>query len=163
MQCACLTCFAVPPKDQDAESPTHEAKAPPDYELLPGLGYYKFHTDIKTWEKARDVCEKEGAHLAVINSLTEAKSLPLIWIRNLFKDWREDAAYIGTWDPQETGDFITIFSKYFVRSDTFRKCLILFCGYQTTTTLDYNARLREKNQKHLAEAYFTILSVPWND
>lgn len=109
----------VPPKDEDAGPSTCHGKAPADYELVPGLGYYKFHTDIRTWEKARDVCEKEGAYLAVINSLTEAKSLSVIWIRNLFKDWRKDAAYIGTWDPHETGDFVTIFSKYFMGKEVF--------------------------------------------
>jgi hypothetical protein len=101
----------VPPKDDDAEPQAAHGKPPPDYELLPGLGYYKFHTDIKTWDKARDACEKEGAHLAVMNSLTEAKSLPLIWIRNLFDDWRKDAAYIGIWNQLQNGKFVTIFSK----------------------------------------------------
>jgi hypothetical protein len=110
----CLIRFLVPPKDEDAEAPKSRRKAPADYELLPGLGYYKFHTDIKTWDKARTICEKEGAHLAVINSLTEAKSLPSIWIRNIFNDWRKDAAYIGTFDPNENGMFVTIFSKYFI-------------------------------------------------
>jgi hypothetical protein len=75
------------------------------------LGYYKFHTDIKTWDDARVICENEGAHLAVLNSLTEAKALPSIWIRDLFNDWRKDAAYIGAWDPKRNGDFVTIFSK----------------------------------------------------
>uniref|UniRef100_A0A1V1FYB7 Putative CTL7 n=1 Tax=Reticulitermes speratus TaxID=60591 RepID=A0A1V1FYB7_9NEOP len=101
----------IPPKDEDAEAPKSRRKAPADYELLPGLGYYKFHTDIKTWDKARTICEKEGAHLAVINSLTEAKSLPSIWIRNIFNDWRKDAAYIGTFDPNENGKFVTIFNE----------------------------------------------------
>jgi hypothetical protein len=105
--------FAVPPRDGDAEEQKPRRKPPADYETLPGLGYYKFHTDIKTWDKARDICEKEGAHLAVINSLTEAKSLLSIWIRNVFKDWRKDAAYIGIWDPEGTGEFVTIFSKHF--------------------------------------------------
>jgi hypothetical protein len=50
----------------------------------------------------------------VINSLAEAKSLPSIWIHNIFNDWRKDAAYIGIWDPNENGKFITIYSKYFV-------------------------------------------------
>jgi hypothetical protein len=103
----------VPPRNEDAGEQKPSRKPPADYEVLPGLGYYKFHTDIKTWQKARDTCEKEGAHLAVINSLTEAKSMLSIWIRNLFKDWRKDAAYIGTWDPKRNGEFLTIFSTYF--------------------------------------------------
>jgi hypothetical protein len=100
--------------DDDAEASQLRRKAPADYELLPGHGYYKFHTDIKTWDKARTVCQKEGGHLAVINSLAEAKSLPSVWIRNIFNDWRKDAAYIGIWDPNENGNFVTIYSKYLV-------------------------------------------------
>ncbi|PSN54456.1 Hemolymph lipopolysaccharide-binding protein [Blattella germanica] len=103
--------ITVPPRDDVEEPPKYHRKAPADYELLPGLGYYKFHTDIKTWENARDICEKEGAHLAVINSLTEAKTLPSIWIHNIFKDWRKDSAYIGNWDPLENGEFVTIFNE----------------------------------------------------
>jgi hypothetical protein len=125
----CLIPFKVPPRDGDVEAQKPRRKPPADYELLPELGYYKFHTDIKTWDKAQDVCENEGAHLAVINSLTEAKSLPSIWIRNLFNDWRKDAAYIGTWDPKGNGEFVTIFSKYFISM----KCFMLFC-YKTTIT-----------------------------
>jgi hypothetical protein len=109
-----LVPFTVPPRDEDIEEQKTCRKPPADYELVPGLGYYKFHTDIKTWDNARKVCENEGAHLAVINSLTEAKSLPSIWIRDIFNDWRKDAAYIGIWDPEGNGEFVTIFSKYFL-------------------------------------------------
>jgi hypothetical protein len=105
--------FTAPPLGETEEEQTNRQKPPADYELLPGIGYYKFHTDIKTWDKARATCEKEGAHLAVINSLTEAKTLPSIWIRNIFNDWRKDAAYIGNWDPSGNGEFVTIFSEKF--------------------------------------------------
>jgi hypothetical protein len=124
--------FTVPPRDGDIEEQKPCLKPPADYELLPGLGYYKFHTDIKTWDKARDICENEGAHLAVINSLTEAKSLPSIWIRDVFNDWRKDAAYIGTWDPERNGDFVTIFSKYFI---LLRKILFLLCSETNITPI----------------------------
>ncbi|PNF42388.1 Hemolymph lipopolysaccharide-binding protein [Cryptotermes secundus] len=106
-----LATVVVPPRDADTEEQKPCRKPPADYELLPGLGYYKFHTDIKTWGKARDMCENEGAHLVVINSLTEAKTLPSIWIRDVFNDWRKDAAYIGTWDPEGNGEFVTIFNE----------------------------------------------------
>ncbi|KAJ9590463.1 hypothetical protein L9F63_016494 [Diploptera punctata] len=106
-----LATLTVPPKEKELESVEIQRRIPSDYELLEGLGYYKFHTDIKTWEKARETCEKEGAYLAVINSLTEAKTVPSIWIKDIFKDWRKDSAYIGNWDPQKNGEFLTVFNE----------------------------------------------------
>ncbi|XP_068085509.1 hemolymph lipopolysaccharide-binding protein-like isoform X1 [Anabrus simplex] len=43
-----------------------------DYELFAGIGYYKLHTTAQLWERAREVCVREGAHLIVINSDAEA-------------------------------------------------------------------------------------------
>nr|CAD7438675.1 unnamed protein product [Timema bartmani] len=43
----------------------------PDYELVPGLGHYKFHVTPLPWEEARLTCHREGAHLAIVNSETE--------------------------------------------------------------------------------------------
>ena len=121
MLCLYLTCdnFIVPPKEKELVLET-QRKVPRYYELVEGLGYYNFHTDIKTWEKARETCEKEGAHLAIINSQAEAKRLSSIWIRNIFKDWRNESAYIGTWDPLQNGQFVTLFSKTIYYSNTIK-------------------------------------------
>ena len=86
----------------------------PDYELLPGLGYYKFHTVGKTWFEARKICEQEGTHLAVLNSETEAKALRKFWIPHpkLYDDWRNIWAYVGIHDHYSEGNYVTIFGKF---------------------------------------------------
>jgi hypothetical protein len=55
--------------------------------------------------EARDICEREGAHLAIINSEAEAKFVSSLW--NFKSDW----AYIGTHDLYEEGKYVTIHSE----------------------------------------------------
>nr|CAD7424149.1 unnamed protein product [Timema monikensis] len=43
-----------------------------DYEFFPGVGYYKLFTSGENWVGAHKRCTLDGAHLAVINSETEA-------------------------------------------------------------------------------------------
>ena len=83
----------------------------PLYEYVKGLGYYKLHVDPKTWIEAKTVCEKEGAHLAIINSEEEAKLLTALRNRlpNLFGDWRDDVLYVGV--NEIVGTWVTIFGK----------------------------------------------------
>ncbi|XP_044740078.1 hemolymph lipopolysaccharide-binding protein-like [Chrysoperla carnea] len=38
-------------------------------------GYYKLHTTPQCWNNARSICDAEGAHLAIINSQSEANFL----------------------------------------------------------------------------------------
>jgi hypothetical protein len=45
---------------------------PADYELVPGVGYYKLHVAYKTWDEAVKTCLAEGSHLLVLNSVAEA-------------------------------------------------------------------------------------------
>lgn len=66
---------------------------PEGYEYRQGLGYYKFHTDRKSWNNAKLACEDEGAYLAVINSDAEAQAL-----RDMFPVKPEDYAHIGFYD-----------------------------------------------------------------
>lgn len=42
-----------------------------DYTFTPGIGLHKFHTKAKSWNEARKICNDEGGHLAIINSLAE--------------------------------------------------------------------------------------------
>ncbi|XP_046491558.1 hemolymph lipopolysaccharide-binding protein-like [Neodiprion pinetum] len=42
-----------------------------DYTYFPGIGGYKLHSENLLWNQARITCEKEGGHLAIINSLAE--------------------------------------------------------------------------------------------
>lgn len=43
-----------------------------DYRYSPGIGAHKLHTRAATWNEARKMCNEEGGHLAIVNSLTEA-------------------------------------------------------------------------------------------
>ncbi|XP_068084061.1 hemolymph lipopolysaccharide-binding protein-like [Anabrus simplex] len=52
-----------------------------DYELFPGLGFYKLHTNVENWETARSICVREGAHLIVINSDAEVEVVNTIFTR----------------------------------------------------------------------------------
>ncbi|XP_069691016.1 hemolymph lipopolysaccharide-binding protein-like [Periplaneta americana] len=91
--------------------------APPQsnshYELVTGLGYYKFHATPKNWFQARKICIQEGADLAVLNSETEARSLILIWREypKIFDDWKEDNAFIGIHDNYKEGEFVTVLNQ----------------------------------------------------
>ena len=43
-----------------------------DYRYSPGIGAHKLHTRAATWNEARKMCNEEGGHLAILNSLSEA-------------------------------------------------------------------------------------------
>ncbi|XP_068084019.1 hemolymph lipopolysaccharide-binding protein [Anabrus simplex] len=46
--------------------------APPEgYKPMSGLGYYKSYLTPLTWEKAKDKCEEDGAHLIILDSEKE--------------------------------------------------------------------------------------------
>ncbi|PSN54453.1 hypothetical protein C0J52_06687 [Blattella germanica] len=98
----------VPPNEPSARP----SGPPEDYKLLPEQGYYKFHREPKSWLIARQICEDEGAHLAVINSPREAMAVTSLWVPKLFNDWRDNWSFIGMHDLHEEGQWITIFSKF---------------------------------------------------
>ncbi|KAJ4446199.1 hypothetical protein ANN_12893 [Periplaneta americana] len=83
------------------------------YDLAPGFGYYKLHTDVKTWHEALKACEQEGAHLAIINSEAEAKSLTPFWDMNpkILDRGANDWAHAGFHDQYKEGQYLTIFSE----------------------------------------------------
>ena len=86
----------------------------PFYELIPGMGYYKLHTNFKNWHGAKLVCKREGTHLAIMNSHEEVGVLQEFWRRqprrnNAFVD---DIIYLGFDDIGTEGVWKTIFSKY---------------------------------------------------
>ncbi|KDR21757.1 hemolymph lipopolysaccharide-binding protein-like [Zootermopsis nevadensis] len=84
----------------------------PGYELIPGLGGYKFHNEVKTWAEAREICVQEDAHLVIINSQREANALLHFWVPHpkIFNDWRNDWAHIGFHDQYVEGEYVTIFN-----------------------------------------------------
>ncbi|OXU32092.1 hypothetical protein TSAR_007849 [Trichomalopsis sarcophagae] len=52
--------------------PAHGSQMRDDYRYSPGIGAHKLHTRAASWNEARKMCNEEGGHLAIINSLTEA-------------------------------------------------------------------------------------------
>ncbi|PSN36991.1 Hemolymph lipopolysaccharide-binding protein [Blattella germanica] len=90
-----------------SDSPT------PLYEFFTSLGYYKLHTNPKTWDEAKLICEKEGAHLAIINSKEEVeivqelrRRLPKIFNNNL-----DDHVIVGVTDREHEGSWKSIFNQ----------------------------------------------------
>jgi hypothetical protein len=55
---------------------------PADYELVPGVGYYKLHLPFKTWDEAVTTCLAEGSHLLVLNSEAEADTANYIFTKH---------------------------------------------------------------------------------
>lgn len=41
------------------------------YEFIPGIGTYKFHSELLTFNEATQKCVAENGHLAIINSDAE--------------------------------------------------------------------------------------------
>nr|CAD7403770.1 unnamed protein product [Timema poppensis] len=83
-----------------------------DYELVPGLGYYKFHVTPLSWEEARLTCYREGAHLAILNSETENGVLKRLFAK--FPSFETESplntqAYLGVNDILVEGHFVTVF------------------------------------------------------
>nr|CAD7448827.1 unnamed protein product [Timema bartmani] len=87
------------------------SKASPNYEFIPGMGYYKLHTTTKSWLDARNICAEEGAHLAIINSEKELRALQGIFqLHPKIRDgWENNVAYIGFHDLFTEGQYVTIF------------------------------------------------------
>nr|CAD7438672.1 unnamed protein product [Timema bartmani] len=88
-------------------SDTPPPRAGPGYELFPGLGYYKLHQEHTTWEEARRTCLKEGAHLLIVNSETEALRVVKVTY-DRFPNLG-DLIYIGINDLHTEGHFISVF------------------------------------------------------
>ena len=73
----------------------------PDYEHVPGLGYYKLHNVVSNFQDAYNVCLSEGTHLVILNSEAEFNA-----IRN-----KNKYSWVGVNDIKVTGDFKTIFCE----------------------------------------------------
>ncbi|XP_069694778.1 hemolymph lipopolysaccharide-binding protein-like [Periplaneta americana] len=87
---------------------TSPPSIPPEYELFPGVGYYKFHETPKTWDEARKICEEEGAYLAIVNSKKESQIFQnLLSSATTYRDF----LLLGFHDRFVEGEFVTIFGK----------------------------------------------------
>ncbi|KAJ9581132.1 hypothetical protein L9F63_023691 [Diploptera punctata] len=78
----------------------------PFYEFVPGMGYYKLHTERKNWFEAKEICKTEGAHLAIVNSNQEA-ALLIEFISRLPPNGGI-ASFIGISDISIEGSWVTV-------------------------------------------------------
>lgn len=53
--------------------PSRDPNLREDYVFTQGIGSHKLHTSAKSWNEARKICNEEGGHLAIINTLVEEK------------------------------------------------------------------------------------------
>ena len=93
--------------------PAPSSKPGPNYELVPGLGYYRFHETTITWPAARETCAREGTHLLILNSEKEWEAVKEIWSRytNIAPDWRNSFIHVGLTDFVQEREFYTLFGK----------------------------------------------------
>jgi len=88
----------------------------PGYELHRGVGYYKIHSELKTWHEARQICAQERGHLAIINSEEESKVLQSMFApvaAKLNVDW----VFIGFHDLYNEVQYLTFFGKESLSKD----------------------------------------------
>ncbi|KAK7874177.1 hypothetical protein R5R35_006223 [Gryllus longicercus] len=76
------------------------------YEQVEGFGFYKVHRKAVIWESAREVCEKEGSHLVILNSEGEAAAITRLMKRHKVTDTN---VFAGFHDKAEEGNHITVF------------------------------------------------------
>lgn len=74
-------------------------------------GRYKLHQNSKTWDEAKETCESEGGHLAVVNSQAEADVL-----MKVFQPSSSTWAFLGFTDREKEGVFIDIFGEYIIKN-----------------------------------------------
>ncbi|KAJ8681262.1 hypothetical protein QAD02_017049 [Eretmocerus hayati] len=87
-------------------------KIPDDYCYIKDIGVYKLHTDLANWNEAREICKKEGAHLAILNSRREAELLGDMFKNSDLKNkgpQQGNGVFIGFHDLYQEGKFVTIF------------------------------------------------------
>lgn len=80
------------------------------YRLTPGVGVYKIHTHAKTWHEAREVCQKEGGDLAIINSEAESRVVGALVAKSYphYGSYNSYFVLIGFHDLDKEGHYVTI-------------------------------------------------------
>ncbi|XP_068081701.1 hemolymph lipopolysaccharide-binding protein [Anabrus simplex] len=97
----------------EAEIISPPLKPGEDYTLLSDLGYYKLYTTPKSWSQANSICNKDGAHLIILNSEKEAQAVNQMF-RGLSKSsdmTSKDHLFAGFHDQLHEGHFITIYGE----------------------------------------------------
>ncbi|XP_066994926.2 hemolymph lipopolysaccharide-binding protein [Anabrus simplex] len=93
----------------------HVFRPPSDYELVDEQYYYKLPHVAVSWHDARTTCEKDGAHLLIINSEDEALTVKRYRDRKpkLSGDVGIHDTWVGISDEEKEGEFKTIFGQPF--------------------------------------------------
>ncbi|XP_076235829.1 uncharacterized protein LOC143180171 [Calliopsis andreniformis] len=91
--------FHVQGKQWKADS----VKMKPGYVLTRGIGVHKLYKQRSKWNAARKTCQKDGAELAVLNSLAEETMLIA-----MMRQSDVATAWVGVHDLFEEGDWVTI-------------------------------------------------------
>ncbi|XP_046751854.1 hemolymph lipopolysaccharide-binding protein-like [Diprion similis] len=108
---SCQTPGVTPgPGTTDTADSTCLVRNPPvvkrnDYTYFPGIGGYKLHYQPLPWNRARRICEDEGGHLAIINSVAERDA-----VMKVMKAKNPQPLYVslGFHDLYQEGQYVTI-------------------------------------------------------
>ncbi|XP_015590193.2 uncharacterized protein LOC107265335 [Cephus cinctus] len=89
-----------------------------DYVYTPGIGSHKLHTRALVWNEARKMCNEEGGHLAIVNSLAEAHVLVEIFNASgpVKGASYTNVAYLGVHDLYKEGEWVTILGESLART-----------------------------------------------
>lgn len=89
-----------------------------DYVFSPEIGMHKFHAKPVEWNEAREICNEEGGHLAVINSRAEANVLMEIYNQSQQMEGATDpdVTFIGMHDMYKEGVWVTILGDKLVKA-----------------------------------------------
>ncbi|XP_070152739.1 hemolymph lipopolysaccharide-binding protein-like isoform X2 [Polyergus mexicanus] len=81
-----------------------------DYHYMVGIGAHKIHTRAATWNDARKLCNDEGGHLAIVNSIAEEHVLMEIFNRSgpIKGAAYPDEALLGIHDLYKEGEWVTL-------------------------------------------------------
>ncbi|XP_072753635.1 hemolymph lipopolysaccharide-binding protein-like [Anoplolepis gracilipes] len=81
-----------------------------DYHYTVGIGAHKMHTRAVTWNEARKLCNEEGGHLAIINSIAEEHVLLEIFNRSgpVKGAAYPEEAFLGIHDLYKEGEWVTL-------------------------------------------------------
>ncbi|KAJ8876902.1 hypothetical protein PR048_021351 [Dryococelus australis] len=79
------------------------------FEWFPGVGYYKMHHKHRSWNDAKDICEKEDSHLVIINSEQE-----FLTVKDFMERYGEPGmlSHAGFHDQFDDGHFVDLLGEY---------------------------------------------------
>nr|CAD7589171.1 unnamed protein product [Timema genevievae] len=86
------------------------------YVTYPGVGTFKLHEESRHWNRARDVCESEQAHLVVVDTQDKVDVLLDLFSRQPHIPSRailRNQVYVGISDQLLEGEFYTVFGERF--------------------------------------------------